>query len=164
VFRTANSNIATYLIYDGRRARCEIDPTENIPVFEFADSSELRAAVTAFQAGAMVCAIAYAEAGRIARRVMQAARFRQRASEGAQTPNPSRRQRRETRRDNAPTQPVAPAALDRAIDRELTRVAMSEAWEARRATSEPQPAANVGATEPGSMMTALATAATDTRQ
>jgi hypothetical protein len=84
VFRTTDSNLSQFLIFMGRRGRCEID-TEGIPVFTFADSTELHGHVDAYLRGAVVPAVSYAEAGRIVRRLLVGAR-RQRAEYGSTQP------------------------------------------------------------------------------
>jgi len=79
IVSTHDSNLAQFLIFSGHRAQCHINEY-NAAEFTFKDCPELRQIAEAFTHGAMVPAIAYAEAGRVVRRLILSARRRQQES------------------------------------------------------------------------------------
>jgi hypothetical protein len=74
-FKTTDFGTAQYLIHNGHRPKCHLDPADRVVVFVFNDSDELRQQVVAFRSGALVAAIAYAEAGRTIRRLVKNCRY-----------------------------------------------------------------------------------------
>ena len=80
-FQTTEFGTAQYLLHVGHRAKSYLDPTNRVVVFQFIDTPELRQQIEAFRAGALVVAIAYAEAGRRLRKLVKMARYSAQAAQ-----------------------------------------------------------------------------------